>query len=406
MAENNIPGLSNVVTDYLDNLNKGKAKITYKGKYGDVSMSPRDKLPPTLESKGLTPEEDKLTWGDWHPETISKYPEEYAQMRIDQHNKYNQGFIPDKSVKYADMVKDRAQNILIDAETDQLLDDARTKAINEYNKGKAQRDKEAKEKADAEAQEAEEAKHRKAEKMWSAIGDGISAIADMATVGAGADSMYNPADSLHSKVKSKWDEIKANKAAVAAANRKAQMDLLLKEYELGVKSKEAEANRNFNIWKTETEEAGRNQRAKEDQEFKASEKQKDRDNDKEVAKIRGKYSRSSGGGSSSTGKYFFNGKAYKSASERNQAILNAAKKFKDFEIYDDDDNLRDWDVMAVELEDLIAQGESLPQPQAGNYAQRWGSMFGGNSTSVPSAKPSKSSTTKYDPKKDTTSLYN
>ena len=295
--------------------------------------------------------------------------------------------------------------IMNDIDVRNTLDNAKTSALKEYNKGKAQRDKEAKEKADAEAQEAEEAKHRKAEKMWSAIGDGISAIANMATVGAGADSMYNPADSLHSKVKSKWDEIKANKAAVAAANRKAQMDLLLKEYELGVKSKEAEANRNFNIWKTETEEAGRNQRAKEEQEFKASEKQKDRDNDKEVAKIRGKYSRSSGGGSSSTGKYFFNGKAYKSASERNQAILNAAKKYQ-YEVYDDDDNLRDWDVMAVELEDLIAQGESQPQPQPGNYAQRWGSMFGGNSTSVPSVKPSKASTTKSDPKKDTTSLYN
>lgn len=153
-------------------------------------------------------------------------------------------------------------------------------------------------------QEEQEAKHRKAEKMWSAIGDGISAIANMATVGAGADSMYNPDDSLHSKVKSKWDEIKANKAKIAAVNRKAQMDLLLKKYELGVKSKEAEANRNFNIWKTETEEAGRNQRAKEEQEFKASEGQKNRDNDKEVAKIRGKYSRSSGGGSSSEPKFY------------------------------------------------------------------------------------------------------
>ena len=249
--------------------------------------------------------------------------------------------------------------IMNDIDVRNTLDNAKTSALKEYDEGKAQRDKEAKEKADAEAQEAEESKHRKAEKMWSAIGDGISAIANMATVGAGADSMYNPADSLHSKVKSKWDEIKANKAAVAAANRKAQMDLLLKEYELGVKSKEAEANRNFNIWKTETEEAGRNQRAKEDQEFKASEKQKDRDNDKEVAKIRGKYSRSSGGGSSSTGKYFFNGKAYKSASERNQAILNAAKKFKDFEIYDDENNLRDWDVMAVELEELIKNDNQI-----------------------------------------------
>jgi hypothetical protein len=210
----------------------------------------------------------------------------------------------------------------------------------------------------AKTEEEQEAKHRKAEKMWSAIGDGISAIANMATVGAGADSMYNPADSLHSKVKSKWDEVKANKAAIAAANRKAQMDLLLKDLELGAKAKEAEANRNFNIWKVGTEEEGKNQRAKEEQEFKASEYQKNRDNDKEVAKIRGKYSRSSGG-SSSTGKYFFNGVAYKSASERNQAILNAAKKFKDFNIYDDDDNLRDWDVMAVELEELIKNDNQI-----------------------------------------------
>ena len=388
MAENNIPGVSNVVTDYLDNLNKGKAKMTYRGKYGDVSMSPRDKLPPTLESQGLTPEQDKLAWGDWHPETIAKYPEEYAKMRIDQHNKYDQGFIPDKSVKYADMVRDRARKILIDAETDQLLDDARTKAINEYNEGKAQRDKEAKEKADAEAQEAEEAKHRKAEKMWSAIGDGISAIANMATVGAGADSMYNPADSLHSKVKSKWDEIKANKAAIASANRKAQMDLLLKEYELGAKAKEAEANRNFNIWKVETEESGRNQRAKTKQEFDAEQNKQKNETTLQAAKIRGR-SGGGGGGSSSTGKYFFNGVAYKSASERNQAILSAAKKYQ-YDVYDDDDKLRDWDVMAVELEELMAEGE--PQPQPGNYAQRWGSMFGGNSTSVPSAKPSKAST--------------
>lgn len=174
--------------------------------------------------------------------------------------------------------------IMNDIDVRNTLDNAKTSALKEYDEGKAQRDKEAKEKADAEAQEAEEAKHRKAEKMWSAIGDGISAIANMATVGAGADSMYNPADSLHSKVKSKWDEIKANKAAVAAANRKAQMDLLLKDLELGVKSKEAEANRNFNIWKTETEEAGRNQRAKTKQEFDAEQNELNRKARIEAAK--------------------------------------------------------------------------------------------------------------------------
>lgn len=132
--------------------------------------------------------------------------------------------------------------IMNDIDVRNTLDNAKTSALKEYDEGKAQRDKEAKEKADAEAQEAEEAKHRKAEKMWSAIGDGISAIANMATVGAGADSMYNPADSLHSKVKSKWDEIKANKAAVAAAENKARMDLLLAD--LGYQHASAENAKN------------------------------------------------------------------------------------------------------------------------------------------------------------------
>ena len=136
----------------------------------------------------------------------------------------------------------------------------------------------------AKTEEEQEAKHRKAEKMWSAIGDGISAIANMATVGVGADSMYNPADSLHSKVKSKWDEIKANKAAIAAANRKAQMDLLLKDLELGARAKEAEATRNLSMWRTETEEAGRNQRAKQKQEFDAEQNELNRKARIEAAK--------------------------------------------------------------------------------------------------------------------------
>lgn len=136
----------------------------------------------------------------------------------------------------------------------------------------------------AKTEEEQEAKHRKAEKMWSAIGDGISAIANMATVGAGADSMYNPADSHHAKVKSKWDEIKANKAAIAAANRKAQMDLLLKDLELGARAKEAEATRNLSMWRTETEEAGRNQRAKQKQEFDAEQNELNRKARIEAAK--------------------------------------------------------------------------------------------------------------------------
>lgn len=155
----------------------------------------------------------------------------------------------------------------------------------------------------AKTEEEQEAKHRKAEKMWSAIGDGISAIANMATVGAGADSMYNPGDSLHSKVKSKWDEIKANKAAIAAANRKAQMDLLLKEYELGAKAKEAEANRNFNIWKVGTEEEGKNQRAKDRQAFDAEQNKQKNEATLQAARIRGR-SGGGGGGNSNEPRFY------------------------------------------------------------------------------------------------------
>ena len=190
-----------------------------------------------------------------------------------------------------------------DIDVRNALDNAKTSALKEYDEGKAQRDKEAKEKADAEAQEAEETKHRKAEKMWSAIGDGISAIANMATVGAGADSMYNPADSLHSKVKSKWDEIKANKAAIAAANRKAQMDLLLKDLELGAKAKEAEANRNFNIWKVGTEEEGKNQRAKDRQAFDAEQNKQKNEATLQAARIRGR-SGGGGGGNSNEPRFY------------------------------------------------------------------------------------------------------
>ena len=123
-----------------------------------------------------------------------------------------------------------------------ILANAKATAINKYNADKTERDKQAKADAEAREQEEKEAKHRKAEKMWAAIGDGISAIANMTTVGAGADSMYNPDNSLHSKVKSKWDEIKANKAAIAAAENKARMDLLLND--LGYKHQASENEKN------------------------------------------------------------------------------------------------------------------------------------------------------------------
>lgn len=176
-------------------------------------------------------------------------------------------------------------------------------------------------------QEEQEAKHRKAEKMWSAIGDGISAIANMATVGAGADSMYNPADSLHSKVKSKWDEIKANKAAVAAANRKAQMDLLLADLGYQHASKENEKNRQSK-WDEFWAKLQETNRHNQEMEAIAKDRAESYETNAQANKTRAskyKGGGSSGGGGSSP-KHEFLGKSYPSANARNQAILDKANE--------------------------------------------------------------------------------
>lgn len=198
--------------------------------------------------------------------------------------------------------------------------DVKAEGVRIKTEGKA-RIAEAKEKYDEE----QEAKHRKAEKMWSAIGDGISAIANMATVGAGADSMYNPADSLHSKVKSKWDEIKANKAAVAAANRKAQMDLLLADLGYQHASEESEKNRQskWNEFYTKLQETSRH-----NQEMEAIARDRAESYETNAQANKTRASKYKGGGSSSGGdgssKHEFLGKSYPSASAKQQAMLSKA----------------------------------------------------------------------------------
>lgn len=275
------------------------------------------------------------------------------------------------------------------ADPQDILFNAKETAINEYNVGKAERDKQAKEDAEAKAQAEKEANEEKWAKRWAAIGDGISSIANLVAVGHGAPNMYDPSNSLHSKIKGEYDRIHALKAADAQARRKEQMDLLLKQYELDARAAEAEANRNLSMWRTETEEAGRNQRAKDKQE--SDQKIADQRNETtlKAATIRGRSG--GGGGSSSNGKYYYNGVAYKSESERNQKILRDAKKYG-VDTKDEYGDKRDWDDLAVELEDLIAQGEPDTQPVAGNFVTRWGNMFGGNSTSVPKSTSSKAST--------------
>ena len=200
--------------------------------------------------------------------------------------------------------------------------DVKAEGVRLVNEGNA-RIAEAKEKY----QEAEEAKHRKAEKMWSAIGDGISAIANMATVGAGADSMYNPADSHHAKVKSKWDEIKANKAAIAAAENKARMDLLLADLGYQHASAENEKNRQSR-WAEYFDKAEETKRHNKEMEAIAKDRAESYETNAQANKTRA--SKYKGGGSSGGGggssKHEFLGKPYPSANARNQAILDKANE--------------------------------------------------------------------------------
>ena len=171
---------------------------------------------------------------------------------------------------------DPARKINAIADPQDILFNAKETAINEYNVGKAERDKQAKEDAEAKAQAEKEANEEKWAKRWAAIGDGISSIANLVAVGHGSPNMYDPSNSLHSKIKGEYDRIHALKAADAQARRKEQMDLLLKSMDIGARNKEAEATRNLSMWKTETEEAGRNQRAKDKQAFDAEQNELNR----------------------------------------------------------------------------------------------------------------------------------
>ena len=135
-------------------------------------------------------------------------------------------------------------------DVNRTLANAKATAINEYNAGKAERDKQAKEDAEAKAKADAEANEEKWSKRWAAIGDGISSIANLVAVGHGAPNMYDPSNSLHSKIKGEYDRIHALKAADAQARRKEQMDLLLKSMDIDARAKEAEATRNLSMWRT------------------------------------------------------------------------------------------------------------------------------------------------------------
>lgn len=112
----------------------------------------------------------------------------------------------------------------------------------EQVKANEEAQRQAKADADAKAQAEKEANEEKWSKRWAAIGDGISSIANLVAVGHGAPNMYDPSNSLHSKIKGEYDRIHALKAADAQARRKEQMDLLLAD--LGYKHQASENEKN------------------------------------------------------------------------------------------------------------------------------------------------------------------
>ena len=173
----------------------------------------------------------------------------------------------------------------------------------EQVKANEETQKQAKADADAKAQAEKEANEEKWAKRWAAIGDGISSIANLVAVGHGSPNMYDPSNSLHSKIKGEYDRIHALKAADAQARRKEQMDLLLKSMDIDARTKEAEATRNFNIWKVGTEEEGKNQRAKDRQAFDAEQNKQKNETTLQAAKIRGR-SGGGGGGNSNEPRFY------------------------------------------------------------------------------------------------------
>lgn len=84
-------------------------------------------------------------------------------------------------------------------------------------------------------EKAAEAKRERRSKIFSAIGDGISALANVYFTSKGAPDMYNPSTSMSAKTKAYWDKLNAERKA----NEDKYNDLLLGAYKADKADKDA-----------------------------------------------------------------------------------------------------------------------------------------------------------------------
>ena len=100
-------------------------------------------------------------------------------------------------------------------------------------------------------EKAAEAKRERRAKIFSAIGDGLSALANVYFTSKGAPDMYNPSTSMSAKTKAYWDKLNAERKA----NEDKYNDLLLGAYKADKADKDAKDKwqQQLEQWKIEME---------------------------------------------------------------------------------------------------------------------------------------------------------
>lgn len=100
-------------------------------------------------------------------------------------------------------------------------------------------------------EKAAEAKRERRAKIFSAIGDGISALANLYFTSKGAPDMYNPSTSMSAKTKAYWDKLNAERKA----NEDKYNELLLGAYKADKADKDAKDKwqQQLEQWKIEME---------------------------------------------------------------------------------------------------------------------------------------------------------
>lgn len=124
-------------------------------------------------------------------------------------------------------------------------------------------------------EKAAEAKRERRAKIFSAIGDGISALANVYFTSKGAPDMYNPSTSMSAKTKAYWDKLNAERKA----NEDKYNDLLLGAYKADKADKDAKDKwrQQMEQWKIEMEQKNENERYRRDKDDADAKYRKEKD---------------------------------------------------------------------------------------------------------------------------------